>query len=104
PDPLRRPSHVQPVPTRRSSDLPQATAIVSRTLETIMTWLNLLIRKAHLHHFLDNDNFIRLDLKQPTPVWIADPQRLPTYPESVLDRKSTRLNSSHVNISYAVFC
>src|SRR3712207_6956367 len=25
-------------------------------------------------------------------------------PEHVLDRKSTRLNSSHANISYAVFC
>src|SRR3712207_7334905 len=24
--------------------------------------------------------------------------------ESVIDRKSTRLNSSHANISYAVFC
>src|SRR3712207_7063943 len=25
-------------------------------------------------------------------------------PEMMLDRKSTRLNSSHANISYAVFC
>src|SRR3712207_8301972 len=25
-------------------------------------------------------------------------------PEGTLDRKSTRLNSSHANISYAVFC
>src|SRR5471030_3436720 len=25
-------------------------------------------------------------------------------PENVLDRKSTRLNSSHLGISYAVFC
>src|SRR3712207_8002821 len=25
-------------------------------------------------------------------------------PESLSDRKSTRLNSSHANISYAVFC
>src|SRR3712207_8314834 len=25
-------------------------------------------------------------------------------PEDALDRKSTRLNSSHANISYAVFC
>src|SRR3712207_7827809 len=27
-----------------------------------------------------------------------------TYEAAVLDRKSTRLNSSHANISYAVFC
>src|SRR5438445_4752856 len=26
------------------------------------------------------------------------------FPRSILDRKSTRLNSSHANISYAVFC
>src|SRR5439155_22716952 len=30
--------------------------------------------------------------------------RLATRTRSVLDRKSTRLNSSHVAISYAVFC
>src|SRR5258707_3662863 len=29
---------------------------------------------------------------------------LPTRRSSDLDRKSTRLNSSHANISYAVFC
>src|SRR2546427_1862593 len=28
----------------------------------------------------------------------------PTTVESILDRKSTRLNSSHSQISYAVFC
>src|SRR3712207_8070358 len=26
------------------------------------------------------------------------------YPGAAIDRKSTRLNSSHANISYAVFC
>src|SRR3712207_7728537 len=37
---------------------------------------------------------------------IASPERLPVVlsPEEVADRKSTRLNSSHANISYAVFC
>src|SRR3712207_6938079 len=30
--------------------------------------------------------------------------QLCTKPGLVLDRKSTRLNSSHANISYAVFC
>src|SRR3712207_8129486 len=28
----------------------------------------------------------------------------PTHPHRGIDRKSTRLNSSHANISYAVFC
>src|SRR5947209_17011399 len=35
--------------------------------------------------------------KPPAP---ADPMPAPTF----ADRKSTRLNSSHANISYAVFC
>src|SRR2546430_3987134 len=36
----------------------------------------------------------------------ADPQRLRCFRaiEVMLDRKSTRLNSSHSQISYAVFC
>src|SRR2546430_9024777 len=32
----------------------------------------------------------------------SDPQE--TFPPDALDRKSTRLNSSHSQISYAVFC
>src|SRR3712207_6958691 len=37
---------------------------------------------------------------------LASPFRFRTYPTAfpALDRKSTRLNSSHANISYAVFC
>src|SRR5688572_32765754 len=37
------------------------------------------------------------------PIRIDDPARLAVHP-SDLDRKSTRLNSSHSQISYAVFC
>src|SRR3712207_8198588 len=33
--------------------------------------------------------------------WIFD---VPGHPKILADRKSTRLNSSHANISYAVFC
>src|SRR3712207_8299735 len=42
--------------------------------------------------------------------WIAWPKRASKVPTDVTedavreDRKSTRLNSSHANISYAVFC
>src|SRR3712207_8803681 len=35
---------------------------------------------------------------------LAQPANNTVLPESPLDRKSTRLNSSHANISYAVFC
>src|SRR5258707_2559339 len=34
----------------------------------------------------------------------APPRRTALSPSSARDRKSTRLNSSHANISYAVFC
>src|SRR3712207_8108839 len=40
------------------------------------------------------------DLAEPADV--ADPAR--SHLEQEVDRKSTRLNSSHANISYAVFC
>src|SRR3712207_8373859 len=38
----------------------------------------------------------------PDPQGPASPQQRPPLQEA--DRKSTRLNSSHANISYAVFC
>src|SRR3712207_9006514 len=45
---------------------------------------------------------------RPTPCHsgVDSPNQAPNYPTDFtsLDRKSTRLNSSHANISYAVFC
>src|SRR5437773_3376602 len=38
------------------------------------------------------------------PRIIGRPGRRAVHRESVRDRKSTRLNSSHITISYAVFC
>src|SRR6266851_3301360 len=38
----------------------------------------------------------------PTPRVVGEPRALPII--HALDRKSTRLNSSHITISYAVFC
>src|SRR5690606_39469556 len=46
------------------------------------------VRIGHLHHFHPDALFL-------------EPTLLPGDPK---DRKSTRLNSSHVKISYAVFC
>src|SRR3712207_7303373 len=46
-----------------------------------------------------------LALRPPAPA--DDDERLPErvgVPRGARDRKSTRLNSSHANISYAVFC
>src|SRR5690606_39593597 len=41
------------------------------------------------------------ELQEPLPVAL---RRVPALQAPPLDRKSTRLNSSHVKISYAVFC
>src|SRR5690606_40513145 len=41
---------------------------------------------------------------QLTEGWPVAVRMLVALPESERDRKSTRLNSSHVKISYAVFC
>src|SRR3712207_7204282 len=39
-----------------------------------------------------------------TAIRIGNPVNLPKAVRALEDRKSTRLNSSHANISYAVFC
>src|SRR3712207_7295490 len=50
----------------------------------------------------------RLDKRQDVDDGSRSPHartdRLPGHPRGRRDRKSTRLNSSHANISYAVFC
>src|SRR5690606_40182821 len=51
----------------------------------------------------------RLALRNPfdglrTSAGPVDLQRLVEQKDELVDRKSTRLNSSHVKISYAVFC
>src|SRR3712207_7628563 len=55
--------------------------------------------------FAGADDAVRLDSDR---LDRAPGAHLPASPRSVatrrLDRKSTRLNSSHANISYAVFC
>src|SRR5256885_16383445 len=52
--------------------------------------------------FLDIDGTL-LELA-PTPSAVLVPPELPGLLQALGDRKSTRLNSSHLVISYAVFC
>src|SRR5699024_11438024 len=46
----------------------------------------------------------KVDFKKPTSKGSISEDRVSQTPMFVKDRKSTRLNSSHVSISYAVFC
>src|SRR5436305_14878177 len=76
------PRHLNSFPTRRSSDLPHEH-VVLRGIEQCQA--------GRLHEFVP--------LVVPEPPDVAAPLQMVEQ-----DRKSTRLNSSHVRISYAVFC
>src|SRR3712207_9256486 len=64
----------------------------------------LLVRQRQpLRAVLDVAEQEQVDVDRPRPVPRAGlPPQLPL--DLLADRKSTRLNSSHANISYAVFC
>src|SRR5207253_6875194 len=90
------PLHLPSFPTRRSSDL------VRRRHHVWPSGVHLRVdgerRRVHrvlaLHHVavvVDEEEVRGADVPE-------------VHPERVEDRKSTRLNSSHVAISYAVFC
>src|SRR5690606_39796790 len=84
-----------PSPTRRSSDLPCSFCIIpkirgrhrSRTLESVVKEAEQLVRAGvkEINLISQDTTYFGMDR------WEGD-------------RKSTRLNSSHVKISYAVFC
>src|SRR5436305_7169568 len=73
--------HLHSFPTRRSSDLSICTR--ARMLETAR---------------------VNCTSRSMTSWATSDWRSMPSQPVAPRDRKSTRLNSSHVRISYAVFC
>src|SRR5216683_7248908 len=55
--------------------------------------------------FRVNDKIFAVTVLEPAPVWLSFKCTPETFAElTERDRKSTRLNSSHDQISYAVFC
>src|SRR5690242_21292700 len=91
---IRRPPRSTLFPTRRSSDLgrmvgiryPMEVNLVGDSKETLRALLPKLERKE--------DRSWREEIEDGVRKWW----------ELIEDRKSTRLNSSHMSISYAVFC
>src|SRR5256885_12166504 len=84
---IRRPPRSTLFPTRRSSDLSLSHA------ERLALAGRIMAEVAHevgtpLHSVAGHLELLRQDLP----------------PSAMIDRKSTRLNSSHLVISYAVFC
>src|SRR5207253_9263472 len=83
-------------PTRRSSDLLKGTK--TRTAEQIANEIEAV--GGSISSESGNNSFgVSLDVMKPDLKLGVD-----LLSDVLLDRKSTRLNSSHVAISYAVFC
>src|SRR5699024_12387187 len=81
--------HLHSLPTRRSSDL----FYHRKTSDSMVKKFIYLARRPGVHR----RNFAQFFLT-------GIPHILQTLEMTHQDRKSTRLNSSHVSISYAVFC
>src|SRR5690606_41536530 len=79
------PRDLHSFPTRRSSDLLAGRAAAQ-------------VRRAHER---PEPSYAQQGVRRGRTV---RDRRRPEHRRPVLDRKSTRLNSSHVKISYAVFC
>src|SRR5690606_41951325 len=89
--PLRDPHSF---PTRRSSDLGQGHRI------PIILWVHFIISSISVEHRI---KWISAVIHTVINVAVAGEESgFGAYSQP--DRKSTRLNSSHVKISYAVFC
>src|SRR5690606_40942493 len=96
------PRHLHSFPTRRSSDLQQPALRVASPATAAVA------QRASIAP--------RIDGREDDAVWqtaraISDFRQFeprigadPSFRTEFRDRKSTRLNSSHVKISYAVFC
>src|SRR5207249_10848139 len=91
-------------PTRRSSDLSRARRYAHRPKEGRSMRFRA-VRPSQLGKV--DAIVIPLFAGAEPPAWLSRPTRAAIarlLKEEQGDRKSTRLNSSHVSISYAVFC
>src|SRR5699024_12574071 len=86
--------HLYSFPTRRSSDL-ECKINGSSVLHLALALLTVLITQDTSNVFESVQAMIFLEYKSIILVRETNP---------FIDRKSTRLNSSHVSILYAVFC
>src|SRR3712207_8077144 len=94
----------------RSSLFPYTTLFRSHARRDLQPGAGLVIHPSQLHGRAAEDLAVLGDEGQAAQetCFAAAPERLALAGErehpAVVDRKSTRLNSSHANISYAVFC
>src|SRR5699024_12391755 len=90
-------------PPPRSTPFPYTTLFRSRRISEV-SWpqhcLLVALRRGEEEILPRGDTMIQA---QDTLVALLD-EPSAAFSQEMLDRKSTRLNSSHVSISYAVFC
>src|SRR5256884_2142279 len=84
----------------RSTLFPYTTLFRSN-YSTVRAQLRVLEEKGHVRHEEEGLRYVYLPC---VPREVARRSALRHLVETFLDRKSTRLNSSHGYISYAVFC
>src|SRR5699024_12790379 len=96
--------------------IPSNLALIVSSFYVHLFFLSFFFRRPFCHFFFFNDpattEIYTLSLHDALPILSTFNCTLCTrticapftMPKQVVDRKSTRLNSSHVSISYAVFC
>src|SRR3712207_8614128 len=98
---IRRPPRSTLFPYTRSSDLEYPQERTNKTEDAIHRCVqyHLITALAHDHEWTPEDRLIHTAVKSVLSYICTN-----FFYMRSLDRKSTRLNSSHANISYAVFC
>src|SRR5690606_39831298 len=94
---LLQPPELSSFPTRRSSDLESTMLAINASMALAEYDTDGKITKVNTH-YLEMMGYNQEEV-------VGEHQRIfATKEEKMRDRKSTRLNSSHVKMSYAVFC
>src|SRR5207245_9677380 len=97
------PPHLHSFPTRRSSDLDRLLELPQRG-GGLLEGMNDAADLVPLFGFDRHQKLFQVRAGGEVVALVADDQPDKIPPHLVQDRKSTRLNSSHGSISYAVFC
>src|SRR5437868_9283325 len=86
-------------PSKNEDAIEAFTSALQNSPDLIEAYFNRALVEKHVHRYQDAQHDLETYIpKQKDIGWLEAANKL------LLDRKSTRLNSSHVSISYAVFC
>src|SRR3712207_8247138 len=83
---------------------PRSTLFPYTTLFRSQAWFRVLVGRNEGKEYLVDKEETRIGRAELADVPLFGDPRIARTHAILVDRKSTRLNSSHANISYAVFC